>query len=325
MSQNTMHTPDSGHIDFLDHYELIAENEQIQPCSSENGCRFCGRMAPEASFRQVTHLIPELLGRNETRTSDECDACNQLFSGFESHLAVLFRPQLAMLQVQGKSKVPKFHSRGKSYDGINPGLTLKQDAQGQRYLEVRDDTAVHFDDKDKTGQITFQKQPFIPIKAYKALLKIGLSMLPADQLTPYQPVFDWLQGGEVRFGYIARAWKTTLLRKQYERPNAKLYQARHIVKDGQEYPEHVLILGFANVVLQLFSPFSQAFDQLHDSRNRLSLTLFPAFLYDDLSDRKSVNIEAMDLSSDKALEEDEEMHLTFGGRIRQTTIQTPNG
>ena len=70
---------------YDDNYDLIFErmwqsNEKHKlNNANQNLCRFCGKIAPEVTFRTVAHAVPELLGNRGLTSSYECDTCNAFF------------------------------------------------------------------------------------------------------------------------------------------------------------------------------------------------------------------------------------------------------
>ena len=68
-------------------YMLIgAKNEMLQDEFKDEikVCRFCKKDQNEVSFKQITHIIPQLLRRAKPTSNFECDECNAKFSKFET-------------------------------------------------------------------------------------------------------------------------------------------------------------------------------------------------------------------------------------------------
>lgn len=57
------------------HTKLFVDAEKMKPYT----CRFCGRTAPDVSFKKVAHAVSELVGNKALYLKSECDACNELF------------------------------------------------------------------------------------------------------------------------------------------------------------------------------------------------------------------------------------------------------
>lgn len=81
------------------HYDLIG-SWLVQPGEkitlgdkSKRACRFCGKQAPEVTFKKVAHAIPELFGNKSLDSSYECDKCNDFFgSTIENDLGKWSKP-----------------------------------------------------------------------------------------------------------------------------------------------------------------------------------------------------------------------------------------
>src|SRR5690606_31739849 len=122
------------------------------------------------------------------------------------------------------------------------------------YIQALDDYALNTD--AKTFDIVFRKPPFIPLKIYKSLLKIGLSLLPSEYDDANKQSFAWLTERQNHLEFIHYAFITTLKRKYFATPSADLYRAKKLAIGKSEFPEHLLILRFANQIIQIFLPFS---------------------------------------------------------------------
>lgn len=81
-------------LSFWKKYNLLNSSSMMSSREQAKAsvCRYCRKDATQTTFAEDTHLLPELLGANNIHTFDECDACNHLFSKYESHLATFIRP-----------------------------------------------------------------------------------------------------------------------------------------------------------------------------------------------------------------------------------------
>lgn len=232
-------------LDFFKKYELLnSSNNYNSSFEKSKICRYCNKNVNEVSFTQATHLLPELLGKNKIYTYDECNNCNSLFSKYETHLSIFIRPHISMLGVQGKTKIPAFHSRTIDRDE-NTRTTLTYDKENDnRNIVVRDVEDYVIDYENKTGHIVFRKQPFIPLLVYKSLVKIGLSLLPKEFDMYNKKVFEWLSNRRNDIDFITNGFITTIHKQKFNNPSASLYRAKTLSTESVEFPEYILILCF---------------------------------------------------------------------------------
>lgn len=306
----------SDYPDFMQQYALVRSS--IEPGLPPEGCRicrFCGRSEAVAPFEQTTHLIPELLGRNDCITQDECDECNQMFSAFESHLSTFVRPHLTLLGVIGKRKVPNFQSRTINGDEASRTV-LRCDTKGQRDFRIGLLDDYTLDEETKTGTLVFRQPPYVPLKIYKALLKIGLGLLPTSAIASNVYSFDFLIGKRQRVKFIPSLFLHALRHRYFASPIGYLYRAKSLANRSTEFPEYTLVLCFANLVLQIFLPFNDEFDAVHDSRRSLLLNIFPMSSFDNFDTGSTCQIRLYDLSIPTSVVHDEEIHFEFEGVTR---------
>lgn len=305
MTTNTMN--------FWDRYELInsSHDYSISPKKKEI-CRFCLKNSTQTTFAQKTHLIPELLGKNDTLTYDECDQCNKRFSGFESHLSNFVRPYITFLGVKGKKKIPIFQSRTENGDEKTRAF-LKHDGNHKRIFQVEslNDLTIHPD--NNVIDFIFRKPSYIPLKVYKSILKIGLSLLPNELLASNRESFDWLLNrGSVHF--IPYVYMTGLNKKSFLKPTADLFRAKSMRIGDHIFPECTLVLCFANQIIQLFLPFSLEFKEIYRANSTPTLELFPAFAF-DTETREQMQIKVYDLRSTSSYQENLKLSIKYDGNI----------
>ncbi|CAB1369102.1 conserved protein of unknown function [Denitratisoma oestradiolicum] len=167
--------------------------EEIQHLGKPGCCRFCGCTEP-GRFRTVAHTFPEALGNRWVVSDDECDDCNQRFSVYDDALASALRPFLTLGGTAGKSGVPQ--------TGRSAGKSVIRHARvdGRRQIFIKSNNVtpqdqVQFAPDGRHLRIAFPVEgiKFRPRRAYKALSKIGLSLLPTDLLSQYSQLLAWLQ------------------------------------------------------------------------------------------------------------------------------------
>jgi phage FluMu protein Com len=210
-------------------------------------CRFCGLGKPQVSFGTVAHAVPEFLGNKTLISLNECDACNQLLAkNYEDDLAKWCGPMRTVSQIRGKSGVPTYK---------NKDMRIEFGSKGLEIGVVTEDLESHlkFD-----GQFTFTPpvaattQPFVPINAAKALIKIACSLCPPKLLGECKPAIDWLVGrARAKMSMFPVLFAFTPGVMPYGNGRVLLLQR----KSDDKFPLIWCIVATANYRFQFFVPF----------------------------------------------------------------------
>jgi hypothetical protein len=158
-------------------------------------CRYCDERDPKM-FRTVAHTFPEALGNKWVFSRDECDRCNKkVFSLYDEELTKAVSPFLTLGGVKGKGN--KVRATGRT--GGASHIEQRRDAEGKRSIVA---AATGFDldtivSADPTGRRIQLKTPIAPVPfkprfAYKALAKMGVALLPPEELVNYRKLIAWL-------------------------------------------------------------------------------------------------------------------------------------
>ncbi|KAA1244542.1 hypothetical protein [Aquimarina sp. RZ0] len=262
-------------LEFFDTYELIASPNTYSPIVP-NECRYCGEKS-EVLFKTDCHLIPELLGRNHFLSRDECDNCNQLFSKWESHLAIFARPYLSLSNIKTKNKVPIFQSRTDYKDQPRTSIKIEEGSTKRLIHSNLDDFIL--DTEKGLLQIATRNPGFIPNHIYRALCKIMLGMMPSKEFFENKDFFKWLEGTQ-ELPEICHGFQYKSQKKYYKTPSAQLYKAKKIVVGNIAYPEFVGIISFANTIVQFYLPLSENYLINHSDQNSMNLVVYPSFAFD---------------------------------------------
>jgi hypothetical protein len=297
-------------LDFWKKYELVntSKNFESEKIKSKV-CRYCGRTNSETTFKQITHLLPELLGQNNAlQTYNECDLCNNLFSKYENSLSTFVRPYITLLGIKTKKKIPKFQSRGQKEE-VRTLLTHK--GINEKELIIKNISDYTINPKEKTFEILFRKPPYIPLDIYKILVKIGLSLMPITFDEYNKDTFDWLVNKTDTLQFFSLAFVTMLNCSYYPLPQADLYRARKLHTDKEEFPEHILILSFANLIIQIYLPFSDEFAKVYNGKRDLQLVLFPAPAFDKFSSSNQREIKVYDFACNQPITENHPIKFSY--------------
>jgi hypothetical protein len=274
-------------------------------------CRFCGKSAPGVTFHNDAHLLPELIGKNDFVSFEECDTCNNLFSKYESHLAIYLRPYLAMLGVKGKRKIPTFQSRSVT-DKPDSRTIIRTLSANRKEIELGalDDYIVDHDKKILT--IRFRNPPYIPLNVYKAFVKIGLSLLPNEKLKKYSNLFHWIADRPYgRLDYFPVVVKVMMTESQFPEPRAELSETGRAIKKNGFLPNLTLHLCFGNLIFQIFLPLSKCFDHRR-VKIKQPIYIFSHHIFLGLGNTESSRtIKMVGLGEKEAVQRDQEINFSF--------------
>ena len=230
--------------------------EITQP--NERLCRFCNRRYPIVTFRKDAHIISEFLGNRYLISDFECDECNAKFGRYEDQLSKFLGISRTMLGLKSKErKVPKFKSPNE--DMI---LEFSENPPNESIIKAtRSDNfgqSFEFDKNTKTTTLHFVKQPYIPLQAYKALLKMALCCIDQRDVSNYKLAFEYLRSNK-----HDNEWTGCAIVKQYllpytfcfEKPSCYLYRKRN---PHAPLYTHTFVLYALNSIFQIIIPFNDA-------------------------------------------------------------------
>ena len=238
---------DNGYV-LLNDY-LLGKGSKRHLGTKGEECRFCGCSEPKATFKNVSHAVPEFLGNHQLISNYECDACNTFFSrNLEDHLDKYTKPYRTFAQIRGKTKVPAYKSKDS-----RARFDVKPDKL-PTILARRDESHISFDYENKTLTYKFQIEPYIPVAVYKCLVKIGLSIISKEELDNFSQSLRWINEPTHSQGYF----KPLVLLKTFipgPRPNRALKISIYKKKDLVSLrPHYFLLLAFGNLVYQIVLP-----------------------------------------------------------------------
>lgn len=298
-------------------YKLISSTETNEKFNKRISkfCYYCGT-TDKNKFKTIPHLTPELLTRNNNTYNYECDDCNQIFSGeYENHLTNFTRPFVVLSQCKTKKGYPKIK--------MDNGDSI-QFKDGQLHIvNSHNSFPMEFDEERQLGSVKVPRKKYIPYKVYKALLKIAISLLPPEKIDNYSDIIEWIKRPELDDRYnllfISKAYSFKLIGKKYNEPFAELYEAQKLLIGNHEYPQHILVIGFANFAIQIFLPPSKELLKIHDSSRDLGLELLPIVFKNYKSfPREQISITEYDLSVKDEIVSCETFHFTYQDRIRES-------
>jgi len=250
----TFHNLEPLLLEFYNNYEgttlqFSPDKREERPPVKGRVCRFCKQSFPKVRFKKWAHIIPELLGNKNLVSFDECDECNSIFSKYEVQLARFMGLDRTLFQTNAKKGVPKFNT-------VENGFTanVTDDLGLTNIVELVDNSGEHFKINQDTGntEIRYQKASYIPIKVYKAMLKIAINLLPKNELIHYHSVIKMILTD--KFDNILAQCAVVRKYSFDEHFNVHAYLFKN--RGNRGLPSHIFQLVFENTSFQFFIPFS---------------------------------------------------------------------
>lgn len=218
------------------------------------------------TFKKVAHAIPEALGNRGLTSTYECDACNELFgSGIENDLGEWSKPTRTFARLRGKNGIPTLKK------GSNGGWRVEAAGQKFEVRSYKDDPFYQVDEANRCVTFTFKRGAYTPVAVFKAFVKIGLTLMPDDELAPFARTLEWIRDRDHERSWIGQAPLIHTFQNG-PMPNDKIIALVLRRKAGVTgVPYSFLILGYGNDVFQVVLP-APAEDA---SVNGQTLTLVP--------------------------------------------------
>jgi len=258
-------------------------------------CRFCSRTTPEVTFKKEAHALPELSGNRTLISLYECDECNDRFSAFEDDLGKLTLLERIAGQVLGKTGVPSAKTERKK-SRIDVNLT------GFKIQEHAEDSIVEFDHEQNTMTVTIAPQSYRPLGAFKALVKIALTLMGEQEVAKVPEALRWLRAADLTTNQIDDGARYTCARSWTPGPapfaNTRVMVLRRKRADVAG-PFLIFVLAFGNLSFQIVVPAPQ--EDKHLIGQSISLRFVPIFpLLDNERVRGPTRYWTQDLSSKAA-------------------------
>jgi hypothetical protein len=216
-------------------------------------CRFCGKKYPIVSFSNDAHIFSELLGNRFLISDFECDDCNAKFGRYENDFSNFLGAIRTIQSVKGK-KVPKFKSADKKFEADS----LEDEKKGTVVKLKRfgtDNEIFIVDEKNGKTTVTFEKAPYTPLKVYKAILKMALSIIDDKYLYDYKFAFEFLRTNKYdnSYGGFAMVRSYTMpLTFQFQQPSGILFKKMNA---ADKLITHIFYFSALNFIYQIVMPF----------------------------------------------------------------------
>lgn len=230
-------------------------------------CRFCGKQSPEVTFRKIAHAIPELLGNKSIESAYECDTCNQRFgSGIENDLGNWSKPMRTLIRIRGKSGVPTLKKVSDK-----PGWRIEYDQRKLNITTYEDDPICEVDEERKSVTFKLRRDSYTPVAVLKAFMKIGITLLPNDEVFNFPGLLAWIREPDHSKLYLS---KCPIIHSFQPGPMPNDLIVAFILRRKQTvtgYPYAFLVLGYGNEVFQVLLP-----SEKHDGQtNGKLISIYP--------------------------------------------------
>lgn len=308
---------------FYNNYNLIFSynlnldyKKPIIISDPDKKCRFCGKKEPEVTFKKKAHAISEMLGNKVFLSDNECDQCNMFFGNeLENDLGKYLGLIRTLTQTEGKKKVPAYKTKDNKarIDFIpNKGYVIIQQ-EGSEFLDL------------ENKGIIFEKEPYSPIKVYKAFVKMALSILPYQFLDVFSETLCWLKKDTIN-NDVDKIFDQSMTNYAYlvERfiPGHKpldLKVTGLLRKNNNSLsPYYYFIIEFNNYCYQIMIPYIKRDTILleHD----IKINIFPIF-YDFFPDKIKITTNIKNMKNKNKIKEDK---LIFPLNFEKIEIFKPN-
>lgn len=303
---------------FSDNFDLIATGaysrgpKKFISDGDSRLCRFCQKSDKETTFKTESHAIPECLGNHQLILLDECDNCNKFFSEkLEDHLDKYTKPYRTAGQIAGKSGIPNYKTLNK-----NSRIDFKK---GPEIRTPDEEDFMSIDHEKKEITLNFHQESHIPLAAYKALIKIAISIIEdKSELTIFRSTINWLLDPELKESII----KPAILMESFipgPRPTngviVSLFRRKTLMPN---IPYAIAIIAFGNIVFQIIVP-----SQLDANRKMTcSIPFFPSPFELHGWPYGTVKHSSIDLSSTEKIRKKFPIIYSFDSTIEQDLINS---
>jgi len=257
---------------FEENYEILFSNiensaQKIEIGNKQNKiCRFCGKNESQTTFKTISHSIPECLGNKTLICLDECDECNKFFSeDIENHLDKVTLPYRTINMIKGKKKIPTFKTQDKK-------VRINVEDPVNKFMKIiaREDSGfVKLDEKNKTITIEYDLQSYIPCAAYKALVKMGLSVMAENELNNFNIVKQWiLEKDHSKLLMKPLNVLMTFIPGINPLSRTLVFLFKKYSKN-EKYPQCMFVLAFGNIMYQIAIPTDEEIKQKQSTKTIL--------------------------------------------------------
>jgi hypothetical protein len=290
----------------------IKNGEKLYLGDSKNKiCRFCSKNLNETTFKKKAHIIPEFMGNKYCFSYFECDDCNDKFGNWEDSLANFAGIYNTLSTLKGKRGFAKFKNARDEFELF----AENENTITSRTKKTGDEDRNMIHDLENERMLFDIKQPsYVPQYAFKALMKIALSMLDNNDFKKYKSAIDWINKTEpTDYGLnpLFNVYRKIGGEKRFLKPWAILYKKRRNHTNTKS-PQHTLLLSYGIIRYQIFLPFHEDDIDLLNS-NKITLPIENHLISFELNENneKIANIDIISLGSNSKVNRNREK-FSFG-------------
>jgi len=266
MNEKTINFYETNY-DLVGQWFVSPEDKIVLGDNTNKICRFCSRKPPEVSFQKVAHAIPEALGNKSIASHYECDECNELFGqGIENDLGNWTKPNRTFARIRGKNGVPTIKKIGPT-----SGWRIEYKNQSGMHIKAyEDDPIFEVNEAEKTATFSVIRDAYTPVGVLKAFMKIGLSLMPENEVDNFQPLIKWIIEKDHSKSYVENV---PVIHTFVPGPMKSDFIAASIIRRKPttlDLPYLFLVIGFGNDIYQLWLPSS-----VHDMGNGQTIKIPP--------------------------------------------------
>jgi hypothetical protein len=242
-----------SHYDTIGDWRLTPRDKVVLGDVQNRRCRFCGGTPPDATFRKVAHAIPEALGNKSIETAYECDDCNGAFGrSIENDLGNWSKPLRTLSRIRGKTGVPTLKKGGDT-----PGWRIEFQDGMFKVKSYEESPVFELDENLKQITFTLKRDAYTPVAVLKALSKIGLTLLPDEEVGNFVDLMAWVNDKD-HSRVFADKLPVLYAFQPGPMPN-DIISARILRRKSGVvgYPYGYLVLGYGNEVFQVQLPSAQ--------------------------------------------------------------------
>ncbi len=258
-------------------------------------CRFCSKSETEVSFKQVTHVIPQLLKKAKPISNFECDECNAKFSKFETDFSNYYLLHRAMF---GHTKKSGGIAKLKTKDGVEiqgvrktkenlKQFNLSEEEAEQflnsnhklvRLLADEEDEGINVSDNGDIISIEVVRPTYKPLNVYRTFLKIALSMIPQDEYQHYKSMLNILNNDYEDMQPELFCFLQHILPKYNSYFSIPMVAHWNRSEDDEKQPQKVFALYMDNKILQIPIFSDNDFDRIFVKGEKYTIPTVPAIL-----------------------------------------------
>jgi len=208
----------------------------------DRNCAICEKSEPEVSFSSEAHLLPQLTGRRELISLEECDECNaRMGREYEPHLASLLMDNRAINCMKSSSTgTVKLQPKGsKCYIG---GQACGENLE---IVLVEGDDGIRLEEWGaNTIKLVYTRPGYYPQKASKSIAKSVYLSIPKKDRNSYKQLREWIDNKSI----IA---ETTIVHMFIMGPALSItaFAVWSVRDEESEYSPLVAMLALGNVII----------------------------------------------------------------------------